>query len=303
MKNTSTCLTLAVLSLCLANRVWAVGMEDVGNAALSEPHYRDWQGVMPLVNHPSRVYHSWVNGDEQFYYRGDTKALNDALQKFAAVNTEVHEVLLQPGPGITHSFDTQTIPYNWNLHIIGGVSRHLTTLDQGEKIWSKSPTMTVCVGGDIALEKTEIPTGVSVVDLSDLSRRYREALTSTDKTVRGWGAGHLARLDPYNTDNLGAIATLLKDEDEWVRRNVVGAVAVFGKKAESVLPVLRGMLSTQDKQLKDRVEKTIQKIQQAEDTTAAEQEHRLIQERIRKFCDSWRSTNVRQLQETKKPTQ
>jgi hypothetical protein len=286
MRKAPTYLTLALLALCPVSKVWALGMEDFGNKPLSEANYKDWQGIMPLLNHPSRVYHWWVNGNEEFYYQGDTTVLNDALQNFAAVKTEVHEVLLQPGPGIAHSFNhTKTIPYNWNLHIVGGISRHLTKLPLGDKIWSKSPTMTVCIGGDIALDRIEIPTGISIVDLSDLSRRYREALTSKDTTVRGWGAGHLARLDPYNTDNLGAIAKLLKDEDDWVRLNAVGAVATFGKKTESVLPTLREMLPTQNKQLKTRVEKTIQAIQQAEDTTAAEQEHRLIQEKIREFCD------------------
>jgi hypothetical protein len=51
--------------------------------------------------------------------------------------------------------------------------------------------MTVCVGGDIDLGKIEIPKGVSIVDLAGLSRRYREALASKDKTVRGLGAGEL----------------------------------------------------------------------------------------------------------------
>lgn len=192
-----------------------------------------------------------------------------------------------PGPGIAHSFNaTKTIPYNWNLHIVGGIARHMTRLPLGDKIWSTFPTMVVCVGGDIALDKVEIPTGVSVIDLTDLSRRYRKALTSKDKTVRGSGANELAVLDPYSTENLKAVAKLLNDEDDWVRRNAAWAVARFGKKAESVLPVLREMLATENTQLKDSVERAIREIQQVQDTTAAEQEHRLIQEKIRKFCDS-----------------
>lgn len=287
MKKTRAILSVVVLTLCSAGRVWALGEEDFGDSPLSELNYQNWPNIMPLLNSQIRVYHSWVNGNEQFYYRGNTATFNDALKKFAAVKAEVREVLLQPGPGIAYTFDlTKTIPYNWNLHIVGGVSQFLTTLPQGDKIWSKSPTMTVCIGGDIALERIEIPTGVSIVDLAELSRRYREALTSKDKTVRGWGADRLARLDPYDAENLTSVAKLLKDEDYWVRLNALGAVAVFGKKAEPVLPVLREMLVTEDKTLKIFVEKTIEEIQQAKDTTAAEQEHRLIQEKIHKFCES-----------------
>jgi hypothetical protein len=284
----STCLTFAVLALCLPGKAWALATEDFGNAPRNELNYKDWQGIMPVVNHSSRVYHWWCNGNEQFYYRGDTATLNDALQKFAAIRAEVHEVLLQPGPGVTHSFDgAKTIPYDWNLHIIGGIAKHHPTKSaRGDELWSEFPTMAVCVGGDISLEKIEIPEGVAIIDLAGLSRRYREALASKDREVRGWGAGQLAELDPYDTENLSAIAKLLKDEDEWVQRNAVGAVATFGRKAKPLLPVLRDMLATQNKQFKDSVEKAIEEIQQAKDTSAAEKEHRLMQQKIHKFCES-----------------
>lgn len=201
--------------------------------------------------------------------------------------SEIHEVLLRPGPCVVESFNrAKAIPYNWNLHIVGGIARHLTTLDRGSEVWSQHPAMTVCVGGDIDLKKIEIPKSISVVDLGDLSRRYREALASHDKTVRGWGAGRLAHLGPYDAENVTAVARLLKDEDDWVRLNAAGALAVFGKKAESVLPTLREMLSTQDKQLKARIEKTVEEIQHAKDTTAAEEEHRTIRRKIREFRDS-----------------
>ena len=288
MRNTSTCLIFAVLALCLPGKAWALATEHVGNAPLNELNYNEWKGIVPLVNHSSRVYQTWCNGNEQFYYRGDTATLNDALKKFAAAKADVHEVLLQPGPGVVHSFDgAKTIVYNWDLHILGGISRPRldATLPQADQVWSRFPTMDVRIGGDIALDKIEIPRCVSIIDLAGLSRRYRKALTSKDKTVRGWGAGELARLDPYNAENLTAVAKLLKDKDEWVQQNAVGAITVFGKKAESVLPVLREMRATQNKQLKDSVERAIEEIRQADDTSAAEKENRAMQKKIREFCE------------------
>jgi hypothetical protein len=80
MRKAPTCLTLAVLSLCLPSKVCAMGEEHFGDDALNEMNYRDWQGIVPLVNHPSRVYHWWVNGNEEFYYRGDTKKLSQKLK-------------------------------------------------------------------------------------------------------------------------------------------------------------------------------------------------------------------------------
>jgi len=281
---TSLGLSVIVLLACGASQGWALGTEDFGNGPLIELNYKDWPGIMPLVNDPSRVYHSWVNGSEHFYYRGDVAAVNNALTNLAGVAAGPHEVVLRPGPGITHSFNHgQEIRFDWMLHLMGGISRHETTLDQGTKVWPKSPRITIHVDGKLDLQSLQVPKGVTLVSVDELSRRGREALASSDKTVRGWGAGELARLDPFNAENLSAIAKLLDDKDNWVRRNAAGALASFGKKAEPLLPTLREQLKTDDKQLQSQLEETIKKIEQAEDTTAAEREHRAIQEKIRKF--------------------
>jgi hypothetical protein len=290
MKNTLAVLIMVLLAVCQSDRVWAMGEDDFGNAALNAANFQDWPGILPLVNHPGRVYHSWVNGNEHFYYQGDTAALNDALRQFAASAGEVHEILLRPAPCVVDSFNrVKTIPYNWNLHIVGGIARHLTTLDQGSKVWRTSPMMTVCVGRGIDLEKVAIPDGITILELPDLSRRYRESLTSKDKTVRGWGAGQLAHLDPQDAANLAAVASLLKDEDDWVKLNAAGSLAAFGRRAETLVPTLREMLITDDKQLKASIEQTIADIQQAKDTTVLDEEHRSILKAISK----WRQADER----------
>ena len=68
-----------VLAVLLAvggsgRQAFAAATETVGNQALNAANYGDWQGIMPVINHKSRVYHLWVNGNEHFYYRGDAKA-------------------------------------------------------------------------------------------------------------------------------------------------------------------------------------------------------------------------------------
>jgi HEAT repeat protein len=276
---------LAALALAAcSSAAWARGQETFGNEPLNAANFNDWPGIMPVVNHPSRVYHTWVNGNEHFYYRGDAAALNDTLRKLAEAKTEVREVVLRPGPGVTHSFDrAQEIRYGWNLHLVGGIARHLTTREQGDKVWSKHPVLTIYTGGEIDLEKIEIPQGLTVVPLADLKKRTREGLKSPDKTVRGWGAGVLAALDPYDAESRDAIAGLLKDEDNWVRLNAAVTLPRFGKKAQPVLPMLREALKTDDAPLKAEVEKSIQAIEQAEDQAAAEKEHREMLDRISGF--------------------
>lgn len=275
------------LTCCVSPDAMAWGEEHFGNSPLSEAHYRAWKGVMPLVNDKSRVYHTWVNGNEHFYYRGDATTLNAALRVFAATESEVREVVLRPAPGVVHSFNkAKLVQFNWGLHIRGGIAQAPTNLDRATSVWSKYPVLTVYVGGDIDLDKTKIPDEVTVVGLSDLRKRCLKGLESTDKTVRGWGAGVLAHLDPYNVESMTAIAKLLRDEEHWVRLNAAGAMGIFGKKAESAIPALQACLATDDKRLKIRVQETIEKIQQARDTSAAESEHRAILRRISLFRDS-----------------
>jgi hypothetical protein len=277
-----------VLACGLNSPAWALGTEDFGNKPLYEDDYGDWKGIMPVINHPNRVYHRWVNGGEGFYFRGNTKAFNDCLSKFAALDADVREVVIRPGPATTQTFDGNMVSYDWQLELIGGISKHMTTLDRGSNIWSKWPTLTVLISNGIELKKIRIPEGVHVIELRDLKKRYREALLSKDKTVRGWGAGRLARLDPYDKQSIETIGGLLSDEDDWVRLNAVIALSVFGSKAQSMLPSLRECLTTNNESLRKQIEQTIPKIENARDTTQAEKQHGILLAEITKFVKSLR---------------
>jgi hypothetical protein len=270
---------LTVLSalLCLAGSagVRAAGMETFGNAPLSDANYKNWPGIMPVINHESRVYSWWVNGNEQFFYHGDTEALNGALRRLAGAADLNADVILRPGPAATKTFQgDKTVAYDWSLHLLGGIAAHLATRDKGELVWSKRPVLTIYTGGRVDLEKLFIPPSLRVTRLSDLKKRVREGLTSRDKTVRGWGAGVLAELDPYDTDSVRAIESLLQDEDSWVRLNAAHALPTFGRLAQAALPALRANLGTEDTRLKEAVEQGIAAIEAAGDRSAAEKAHR-----------------------------
>lgn len=266
---------------------WALGIEDFGNKPLNAANFQDWPGIVPVVNQKSRVYHRWVNGNEHCYYRGNTEALNNVLQKYVDTEEKVHEVVLRPGPATVSSLNaSQTMDYNWSLHLVGGIARAMSQKDQGANIWSKHPILMVYVGGAIELEKIKIPKGITLLQLADLEQRYSKGLTSTDRTVRGWSTGQLASLDHYSKNNMDAIAKLLQDQETWVRLNTAGALATFGKQAEPLLPALREALKTDDKQLKTQIEKTIQTLKQAPDRSAEKKQHQETLARIRQFCKS-----------------
>src|SRR5437762_5661973 len=111
----------AVLTLVLLPATaLALAEERFGNApVVSQP---DWaEGVVDVVNLKSRVYSYWVNGNENFFYRGNAQALNAALRQYAAVKSDVRQVILLPGAGKTHSFERKPIAFDWQLHVPSGI--------------------------------------------------------------------------------------------------------------------------------------------------------------------------------------
>jgi thioredoxin-related protein len=295
--------------------------QNIGNSPLNWRNYQQWKSIMPVINHESRVYHTWVNGNEHFYYHCDSKELNDILQKFAALDVDstnalndvlqsfvapsvdIREVVLRPGPKKVMTFNKEEqIGYNCLLHIQGGISRHE---EEGTNIFDKYPTMTVFVDdSNITLEQIKIPSGVALIELADLRGRYLRGLYSTDKSVRGYAAFFLAGVDVYHGSNVFAIAKLLKDEDMWVRLMAANSLSRFGRKAEPALPVLKRGLQDSNERIRNRFQETIEKIEAAKDTTEAEQKHNRILKKISRFLksiDSEKSESNTELKEKNTP--
>jgi len=282
MKTQRSILLLVVLSVCPC--VWPMGTETIGNKPLNALNYTDWPGLMPLVNHSSRVYQQWVNGHEWFYYDGSAADLNDCLAKFAQVGVKVHEVLLRPGPPAeTKTFGGDAVKYTWNVELMGGISKSLTTEHLGDKIWSPYPMLTVYVTDPAMLSQLRVPNGVKLLELAELKRRYTQGLASTENHVRGWGAGRLARLDPYDEDSMRAIAKLLDDDEWWVRLCAVGALSTFGRKARPLIPKILQCGDTDQKQLKEAIVPAVKNIELSADTTEKEKQHQQRLRQIREF--------------------
>ena len=119
---------LMTLFLALPATVLALGMETFGNApAVKQPDWAD--GVVDVVNLKSRVYSQWVNGNENFFYRGNAQALNQALRKYAAVKADVRQLILLPGSGKTMTFDRKPIDFDWQLHVPSGIYKAVAKKD------------------------------------------------------------------------------------------------------------------------------------------------------------------------------
>lgn len=273
-------LSLSLATALLANGPAPLGTEQFGNEPLSPQNYTDWPGVVPVVNDPSRVYCNWVNGNEHLYYRGDARALNAALRKFAQLENGPREVVLRPGPGRTKSFEGKPVAFDWMLHLVGGIAGHLATLEKGDRIWSRSPVLHVYLGDRLKIGDLDVPDGIRLIGLDTLKARNLEALGSANQTVRGWGLGHLAELDPYDPASVEVIVARLKDQEDWVRLNAAGALATFGLRAIPATPALGAARENASDDLRQRIDDTLKAIDAAENDEEAARAHRDTMEAI-----------------------
>ena len=80
------------------------------------------------------------------------------------------------------------------------------------------------------------------------------------------------------------IATMLSDDVDWVRSNAVGALSVFGSKANAVIPQLNRAAETADERLKQRIDETLESIGSAKESVADEQQHNKMLRAIAAYC-------------------
>ena len=279
-------LTILAVIVLSPQRGHGLGTEEFGNHELSEANYTTWPGILSVINDKARVYQVWVNGNERFHFKGTTASLNKALEHFSKIGgVEKHEVVFRVGPGQGASFNSvRTFVYDWDLQIYAGISAHVLRLDQGTKVWSTDPVLTVYVSDDIKLNEIVIPAGVTVIGTTQLAKRIIEGISrSKDSTVRGLGCSQLADLSHYDLGNLQEIGKRLDDEDKWVQLNATSSIAVFGRKVKDFLPKLRDLAKNDDEDLKRSSVKAIRAIEAAGDSTEAEAKHADALARIEDF--------------------
>src|SRR5262245_36225882 len=158
---TAALLLTALHGLFAAPRLLALGEEAHGNEPVSDN--AQWsRGVLAVANHPSRVYRRWINGNEAFYFRGDARSLNAALERFAAVEAPEREVVIEPGPGRTQTFAGKEVGCDWVLEVPSGIYLALARKESGTRALLKHARLTVFApGGGVDLQAVKIPRGVS----------------------------------------------------------------------------------------------------------------------------------------------
>lgn len=177
------CLVLWLSCLVGAPTASSLGLEEIGNKPLNAQNYSDWKGIMPVVNDPGRVYRVWVNGNEYFYYQGDTAALNVFLKNFDRVTAPKRIILKKAPPANAVTFRGQSIEFDWQLHIVGGITAGVMAKTQGIKPADFPVEITVLYGSNkIDRNKIVLPKGVRVEEHAIEMRsapRFSTDLTTT----------------------------------------------------------------------------------------------------------------------------
>jgi hypothetical protein len=233
-----TLLLLALVPPLTAPSGPPLGEEAFGNAPV-EANEQWAPGVLAVANDEHRVYRRWVNGDEEFCFRGDAPAVNSALAAYARIEADVAEVVLLPTPGLTRSFEGQEVRYDWRLFAPSGLLLAMTRRAGQASAYRPYATLTVHFDGKgFALGDLELPAGVRLLGPDDLVRRYVRALGAPGAFERATAVSFLGQLD-YLPEAIEALAGALDDEAVSVRVTAARALGRAGARGRSALPRLR----------------------------------------------------------------
>jgi len=164
--------------------VFAAATSEEGNKPLSAANYTDWPNLVDAINDESRVFQFWVNGNESFYYNGDTEAVNRVLKEFSETNYPDLQVVLLPGPAPTMEALGKKVTAEYRINIIGGIARAFIGRGNLKRVYFLQPTMTVYVSEKIKLSELKIPNNVTLLQLEDLETRFQKGLDDDDQEVQ-----------------------------------------------------------------------------------------------------------------------
>ncbi len=140
--NRTPTLALGLLLVALGGRAFGLATEHHGNAPIG-PGWNFPADVLAVANLPTRVYWREVNGDPMFFFRGNTAALNRALDVFAKIGGE-KEVLLLPGPSDVRTLvERRRVECDWEMHAPNGFYAHDARREKGTEVMVKHPRLTI----------------------------------------------------------------------------------------------------------------------------------------------------------------
>jgi HEAT repeat protein len=130
----------------------------------------------------------------------------------------------------------------------------------------------------VDLQEVKVPAGVTVLEVQDLLRRYREQLKSDDPITRGLATSGLGGLARYADVVPELVEVLKRDQHEYVRRCAAGALSRLGKRAAPALPLLQAGLKDPDVNVRRAFEYAINQIESAQEERLDKEQDKRVQD-------------------------
>jgi hypothetical protein len=158
-----TKLSIAVLAFLLsATSVLALGGKHPATQPIGMIK-SDWPAALPAaINSPGRVAGQWVNGNDEFFYRGDTKAFGEFVRRIADTRLPLTLVLhTSPQRRSLLWGEEPRVPYDWSL-LIGESGRVSSTwkLNFDDHSAKYALRVDLWVDGGVADDEITLPAGV-----------------------------------------------------------------------------------------------------------------------------------------------
>ncbi|MBA7681313.1 hypothetical protein ES703_89651 [subsurface metagenome] len=143
--------------------VFGLAQESFGNSPISPQ--QDWpDGVEALIKSAPRIYSSWVNGNERFYYAGDEETLNNFLKFFATIKIPVHLVIIDEEWNKVKQSHGQMARYDWILSVRSGLYRAHIIKEKGADANEQYPSVSIAAYSDrINFSHLIIPENIKMI--------------------------------------------------------------------------------------------------------------------------------------------
>ncbi|MBI2423319.1 MAG: hypothetical protein HYV27_10860 [Candidatus Hydrogenedentes bacterium] len=211
-------------------------------------------GLLPLINDSQGVFHLETNGQETWYFAGDTSRLNAVLAKIPDACSAIREVHLLAGPGtvgpIVENGRDQAVAFDWRLDYLGGTAASIEARQPSHRLYADGAVLSIYVGrGGIDLDTLQIPAPAICKDVESLKERYAPELSSESPEMRANAMLILTQLDSDSEPTFRALVNLRNDPDPFVRKCALSYITRFPRFREEALTVLRQEQVTADAQL------------------------------------------------------
>ena len=184
MERQATRLTLTCIAMAAC---CTVALALGGSHRNDQPYsHKEWPaGLADIVNTNGRVCGFFVNANDYFSFKADTKAFNGVLATYAKLEDTPLLLVLHPGRGTAREpWDKEKgVPCEWSLYIQrrGWGAPGPKPGDTGKYV----VTLHLWLGGDVALDELDVPLSVNVRSGAEIEKfvaahQAKQSLTDKD---------------------------------------------------------------------------------------------------------------------------